>query len=183
MARRFWAPPRALARCQRARRSERWSLTAGHGPDDQKGLGARRDRVGQRGVRRFVGQILLAGEEPHERPAPLRDVVADGPAQHRIAGLERVEDRALRDRTFDVDLHLALDARQLPQMWREYDADHGSVWTSTDSTTGRSRTMGAQLSPASADAYTCPPVVPKYTPHESSESTAIPSRHTLPEQS
>ena len=109
----------------------------------------------------------------------LRDVVADRPAQHRIAGLERVEDRALRDRALDLELHLAVDARQRPQMRREHDSDHGSVWTSTESTAGRSRTMGAQLSPASADAYTCPPVVPKYTPHESSESTAIASRSTL----
>src|SRR5260370_28602663 len=124
-------------------------------------------------------QILLAGEEPHVRPALLRDVVADGTAQHRIAGLERVEYRALRDRTLDLDLHLGAGVRQRSQMCRKYDADHGSVWTSTESTAGRSRTMGAQVSPASADAYTCPPVVPKYTPHESSESTAIASRSTL----
>src|SRR6184192_832297 len=38
---------------------------------------------------------------------------------------------------------------------------HFSVCTSTDNTAGRSRTIGAQLSPASVDAYTCPPVVPK----------------------
>src|ERR1700730_16187169 len=124
-------------------------------------------------------QILLAGEEPHERSALLRDVVADRPAQHRIAGLERVEDRALRGPAPDLGLHLAADLRQRPQMLREHHSDHGSVWTSTDTTAGRSRTMGAQLSPASADAYTCPPVVPKYTPHESSESTAIASRNTL----
>ena len=103
----------------------------------------------------------LAGEEPQERPALLRDVVADRPAQHRIAGLERVEDRALRGRALDVELHLAVDLRQRPQMIRKHDADHGSVWTSTDSTAGRSRTIGAQLSPASAEAYTWPPVVPK----------------------
>ena len=109
----------------------------------------------------------------------LRDVVADRPAQHRIAGLERVEDRALRDRALDLELHLAVDVRQRPQMRRKHHSDHGSVWTSTESTAGRSRTMGAQVSPASADAYTCPPVVPKYTPHESSESTAIASRSTL----
>src|SRR2546422_134692 len=64
-------------------------LPARHGPDDQEGLCPRRDRVGQRGVRWFVGHILLAGEEPHEGPAPLRDLVADRPAQHRIGGLER----------------------------------------------------------------------------------------------
>src|SRR6267378_4862575 len=56
---------------------------------------------------------------------------------------------------------------------------HASVCTSTESTPGRSRTIGAQLSPASADAYTCPPLVPKYTPHLSSESTAIASRNTF----
>src|SRR3989454_6290682 len=66
------------------------------------------------------------------------------------------------------------------QMRREDNADdHDSVWTSTETTEGRSRTMGSQLSPASADAYTCPPVVPKYTPHGSSQSTAIASRSTL----
>ena len=99
--------------------------------------------------------------------------------QRGIAGLERVEDRALRRRTLDLERHLAVDARQRPEMRGQHDPDHGSVWTSTDTTAGRSRTMGAQLSPASADAYTCPPVVPKYTPHESSESTAIASRNTL----
>src|ERR1700720_2141874 len=126
-----------------------------------------------------MGQILFAGEEPQERSAPLRDVVADRAAQRRIAGLERVEDRALRGLTLDVELHLAVDLRQRPQMCREYDSDHVSVCTSTDTTAGRSRTIGAQLSPASADAYTCPPVVPKYTPHESSKSTAIASRSTF----
>src|SRR2546426_5479397 len=155
------------------------ALAAGHRSHDQKRLCAHRDRVGQRGIRRFVGQILLAGEDPHERSALLREVIADRPAQHRIAGLERVEDRALRGLTLDVERHLAVDVRQRPQMCRKHDSDHGSVWTSTESTAGRSRTMGAQVSPASADAYTCPPVVPKYTPHESSESTAIASRNTF----
>src|SRR2546427_11844797 len=154
-------------------------LAARHGPHDQERLDPGRDRVGQRGVGQLVGQILLAGEEPHERAPLLRDLVADRPAQHGIAGLERVEDRALCGLTLDVELQLAGDVRQRPQMRREHDPDHGSVWTSTDTTDGRSRTMGAQLFPASADAYTCPPVVPKYTPHGSSESTAIASRNTL----
>jgi hypothetical protein len=33
--------------------------------------------------------------------------------------------------------------------------------------------------PVVAGAYTWPPVVPKYTPHESSASTAIASRNTF----
>src|SRR3954452_1789809 len=126
-----------------------------------------------------MGEVPGAGEEPQERPALARGVVADRPAQHRVAGLERVEDRALRGRNRDGEPHLAVDVRQRPQVRREDDSDHGRVWTSTDSTAGRSRTTGAQLSPASADAYTCPPVVPKYRPHLSSESTAIASRNTF----
>src|ERR1700687_916100 len=122
-------------------------------------------------------EIFRAGEEPQERAALLRDVIADGPPQHRICSLERVEDRPLRDVTRDLERHLAVDVRQRPQMSGECDADHGSVWTSTESTAGRSRTIGAQLFPASADAYTCPPVVPKYTPQEASESTAIAVRN------
>ena len=79
-------------------------------PTTRNGSAPARDRVGQRGIRRLMGQVLLAGEEPQERPAPLGDVVADRPAQHRIAGLERVEDRALRGRALDAELHLAVDA-------------------------------------------------------------------------
>jgi hypothetical protein len=38
---------------------------------------------------------------------------------------------------------------------------HTKVCTSTDTTAGKSLTIASQLSPASAEAYTCPPVVPK----------------------
>ena len=137
------------------------TLTAGDGPDDLKGLRSRRNRFGERCVWWLVGPILFAGEEPHERPALLGDMVADGPAQHRITGLERIEHRAERNLPLDLELNLCVRAYQRPQMGREHDSDHGRAWTSTESTAGRSRTMGAQLSPASADAYTCPPVVPK----------------------
>ena len=44
---------------------------------------------------------------------------------------------------------------------------------------GHLRTMGVKRFPASAETYTCPPVVPKYTPHGSSASTAMASRSTL----
>src|ERR1035441_3888864 len=130
-----------------------------------------------------MGQILLAGEEPQEWPALSRYVIADRAFQHRITGLQRIEYRAQGNRIRDLELHLAADVCQGSQMLRDFDANHGNVWTSTDSTAGRSRTMGAQLSPASADAYTWPPVVPKYTPQESSESTAMASRSTLDRKS
>jgi len=159
--------------------TDRGILSSGDGSDDEKGFFTGSDCVWQRGVRRFVGYVFRAGKKPQVRPALLRDVVADRSQQHGVSGLERVEDGALRDLTLDVKVHVAADARQRPQMRREHDSNQGSVWTSTESTAGRSRTIGAQLSPESADAYTCPPVVPKYTPHESNASTAMASRNTL----
>src|SRR5262245_15550915 len=162
-----------------ARPSSNRFSAAGNGPDDEVGLLPRRHGVRQRGVRRLVGQVLLAGEEPQQRPPQLRHVVADRPAQHRVAGFQRVEDRALRRPALDLKLYLALDLRQRPQMIRQHHSNHDSVCTSTDSTDGRWDTIGAHLSPPSADPYTCPPVVPKYTPHGSSASTAIASRSTL----
>ena len=112
-------------------------------------------------VRRLVRQIFCAGKEPHEGTPLSTDMIADGPLQHRITGLQSVEDRTDRSLACDFDRHLAVRLRQCSQMRREHHTNHESVCTSTESTAGRSRTMGAQLSPASADAYTCPPVVPK----------------------
>ena len=147
---------------QRGRRTPILNSTAaGDGRHNQKGLGPRRDRLRQGGVRQFMGEVLLAREEPHKRLALVPDVIADRPAQHRIAGLEGIEDRALRGPAINLKLHFAVEVRQHQERRREHDSDHGNVWTSTESTAGRSRTMGAQLSPASAEAYTCPPVVPK----------------------
>jgi hypothetical protein len=54
--------------------------TAGHGSDNQKRLGPRRDRLEQWHVGRFVGQILLTGEQSQVRPALLRDVIAGTPS-------------------------------------------------------------------------------------------------------
>ncbi len=129
-------------------------LASGDGPYDQKRLFPGHDRVRQRGVWGLVRKIFFARKEPQKWATLLRDVIANGAAQHGIAGLERIDHRALRGGTRDFELHLTIDARQSAQMWREYHPNHGSVWTSTESTAGRSRTMGAQLSPASAEAYT-----------------------------
>ena len=97
-------------------------------------------------------QILLASEESQKWPPLQRDLIANRPAQHGITGLKRIEHRPLRERSLDFERHLAAHVRQRSQMLREYDADHGSVCTSTESTPGKSRTIGFQLSPASADA-------------------------------
>ena len=99
-----------------------------------------------------MGQVLLAREEPDESPALAAVMVADGPAQHRVALFQRVQDRALGDLAGEVQFDFTIDPGQGPQVRREHDPDHDSVCTSTDSTAGRSRTIGAQLSPASAEA-------------------------------
>src|SRR5581483_6002732 len=106
-------------------------------------------------------------------------VVADGTGQHGVTGFQRVQNGALGHRARHLKLDFVTHLGQGAQVLRKHDPDHGSVWTSTESTAGRSRTMGIQLSPASAEAYTCPPVVPKYMPHLSSESTAMASRSTF----
>ena len=73
-------------------------------------------RIRQRSVWRLMRQVLLAGEEPHERPALSRNLIADRPAQRWIARLECIQDRALRYWSLDFELHFALDLRQCPQM-------------------------------------------------------------------
>jgi hypothetical protein len=90
----------------------------------QERLVSRRDRIRQRGIRRFVRQILLTGEEPHERPAPLSPMVADGALQHRIASLESVQDRPLRNLARNLKVYFAADLRQRSQMRREHHSDH-----------------------------------------------------------
>jgi len=82
---------------------------------------------GQSRIRRLMGQIFLACEEPYEWTALLRDLIADGSAQHRIASLERVEDRTLRDRALNLERHFAGHIRQGPQMRRKNESDHRSV--------------------------------------------------------
>src|SRR5438128_2248799 len=65
---------------------------AGDGPDDQERLRAGRHRLRQWRIRWVIREILLAGVKPDEGPTLVRDLVADGAAEHRIAGLERIED-------------------------------------------------------------------------------------------
>jgi len=134
-------------------------------------------------------EVFFASEEPQKRASLQRAMVADGPTQHRITGLKRVEDGTRCDRSRHVESDFATDLSQYPKMIGEHDTNHVwfgpalvismfssvillfetvitclrqlSVCTSTDNTAGRSRTIGPQLSPASAEQYTWPPVVPK----------------------
>ena len=95
--------------------------------DDAVGLGAGDDRGGERGVGRLVREVLLAGEEPQEGSALLCRMIANRPAQHRVAGLERVKDRALCDGPRNVELHLGAGFGQVSQVIGQYDSDHARI--------------------------------------------------------
>ncbi len=135
--------------------------TAGHRADDEERLGAACHGVGEGSLGRFVREVLLAGVESDEGTAASAVVAADRSPEDGVAGFERIQYGAQRGRTVQPDLHLLTHPGQGAEMRRQHDANHASVWTSTESTGGRSRTIGAQLSPPLAEAYTCPPVVPK----------------------
>ena len=106
-----------------------------------------------------MGQVLLADEKADERAAPAGGPVPDRAAERRVAGLEGVDDRRGGDRPVHLEPHLPIDAGQRAEMGGEHDPDrrrggfgtHGSVCTSTESTAGRSVTIGVQWSPASGD--------------------------------
>src|SRR5215213_192068 len=96
--------------------------------------------------------ILTTGKEPQQRTALTSDMVANGPTQHRISRLERIKDRASCHVAINLKLHIAADTRKRSQMCRQNNQNHVSVWTSTESTGGRSRTIGDHVSPPSGDA-------------------------------
>ena len=103
------------------------SLTTGNGADDEEGLRSRSNLIRERSIWRLMRQVFFAGKVSQKRAALLCDVVADRPGQDRIASLERVQDRPLRHRALDLELHLVTNPRQRPQVWRKDDADHDRV--------------------------------------------------------
>ena len=132
---------------------------AGHRADHQKRLPSLGHRGRQQSIRRLLGQVRLAGEEAHERSSLAGSRVPKRAPQRGVTQLDRVEHGPLGgDR---LHLYLPIALRELAQMAWQHDANHDSVCASTESTAGKSRTMGAQLSPESGEAYTWPPVVPK----------------------
>jgi hypothetical protein len=78
--------------------SDPHELAAGDGTDDDQGFGSGDDCGRKRSVWRFVGEIFFAAEDAQEGAALVGDLVANGAAQHGVAGFEGVEDGALGDR-------------------------------------------------------------------------------------
>ncbi|MCL4295544.1 MAG: hypothetical protein KJ077_07445 [Anaerolineae bacterium] len=71
--------------------------------------------------------VLPTHEEPDKWPPLLRNVITNRPAQHRIARLKGVQNRALGNRPLNFKLDLAADPRQPAQMRRQYHPDHGNT--------------------------------------------------------
>src|SRR6476620_1936133 len=129
--------------------------------DDQEWFCPIRNRIRQRSIGRFMGQIFAAGKKPDHWPSSPGHMITHRPAQHRIFCFNRVQQRALSQRSIEFKSYFSVDVRQRSQVWRKNNANHGNVCASTDSTAGKSRTIGFHLSPASTEAYTWTPVVPK----------------------
>jgi hypothetical protein len=110
-----------------------FALAPRYRSDDEQRLRARCNRVRQRCIRRLVRDIPFACEEPYERSALLRDLIANGPAKGGVGGLERVENRALCDRTGDVALQLCGELREPAQRRRQHYPDHVVVISVSES--------------------------------------------------
>lgn len=82
--------------------------------EDDKRLRARRHRDWQKSVRWIMRQVHLACKEAQERPPLLGQVIADRAAQHWMTSLERIEHRMLRDFSFHLEEHVAIDAGKSP---------------------------------------------------------------------
>jgi hypothetical protein len=102
-------------------------LTARNGANDQERLCPRRNGIGQGRIRWFMRQVLPASEESHEWAALLSNMIANRTPQRGIRGLKGVENRALRDLTGNLKLHLPAGARQGSQMRGKNYPDHHSV--------------------------------------------------------
>ena len=66
-------------------------LTPCKGTDDQKRFGAIGNACWKPSIRRIVGQVFLAREEPDERASLMCGVIADRPAEYGVLRLQRVE--------------------------------------------------------------------------------------------
>jgi len=140
-------------------------LAAGDRADDEERFCAGRDFFWERRVRRVVGEILLAGVEADEVAALAGGVVADGAAEHGVAGFQGVEDGAQRDGWGNVELDLAGDAGEGFQVVGDNDADHGAVGqTFLSAVNLRLIEIYVFDSRVSADRNTCPTRVGKGSP-------------------
>ena len=117
-------------------------LAARNCTDDQEWFCPSRNRIRQRRIGRFMRQIFAARKKTDHWPANLRHMIAHRPAQHRIFRFYRVQQRALSQLSVELKSYFAVQVGQRAQIRGKNDTYHGSICASTDSTAGRSRTIG-----------------------------------------
>lgn len=127
------------------------SSSPSHCSDDEKRFSACTHGFRQSCIQGCVRAIFLACKETDERPTLARDMIADGPAQHRELRLQCVQHGSDGRRRGDVDLHFATHPREGAQVKGKDDPDHGSVCTSTERTFGRFAAIICQWSPPSGE--------------------------------
>ena len=93
--------------------------SAGDGANDEQRFPARGNRFGEWGLGGLQREIFFAGKEAQKRTALEGVVVADGSAEHGVAGFERVEDRADSDGRGDFECDVAVDVRQVAKVVRQ----------------------------------------------------------------
>lgn len=101
--------------------------TARDGADDEEGLLALAHGVGKGRFRRLMREVLAACEEAEEVAAFERAVIADRAFEHRILCFERVEHRANRRRSVNVQSDLTLSPGQCAQVEWDHNSDHVGV--------------------------------------------------------
>ena len=70
-------------------------------------------------------QIFLTSEVAQEGPPLQRPMVADGTAQHRIFGFERIKHCPRGDRGWNLERDFATDVSEVAEMSGKNYADHG----------------------------------------------------------
>jgi len=74
-----------------------------------------------------VREVLLTSEEAEEGTAFFTDVVADGPAQHRVARFQCIQQASDRYRRRNIDCDLAADVSKISEMIGKNNADHSAL--------------------------------------------------------
>ena len=133
------------------------TLSPRHGSDHEERLDPGDHGVRQTEVGGLVGQVPLASEVPDERPAFMCDVVPDGAPEHRITGLEGIQDRTLRDGPRHVQRDLGLDPRQGSEVrWQDDPDEAGQLFPpSAERKSAASSTPARTTSGSSADGSRC----------------------------
>src|SRR5579884_431031 len=90
-------------------------------------------------------EVFRAREEPQESAALLGCVIADGATQHRVARFKRIEYRALRYRSFNIERNLSINICQRTQVWGNLNSNHQAILLSLTkfiNARGRTHTVG-----------------------------------------